>query len=257
MKHLVTLPLPFLLILAVASLRAQTVDGTLFHDLNRDGVRDAGEPLLGNVPVTLYGEDGNFDQTVLSGADGRYTFAGTAGLQYVLEALPGANWRLSFQDLGADADPIPAWPQGRRRPAVADFLVGHLRASSPGSPLLHVALGDSIAYGFNLCDSPSGANDYVKPLTIAKLDRAGSATLLKQAVLGYETNDLLDPAASGTIFDAIALAPQLVSISIGGNDFLSDDGTTRRQPRTWLSPGRTCRSCCRRCSPSCPTATWC
>ncbi|MBM4014900.1 MAG: hypothetical protein FJ293_08040 [Planctomycetes bacterium] len=203
---------------------AQTVEGTLFHDLDRDGVRDAGEPWLANVAVTLYGEDGLYDRTVLTGAAGDYSFAVSNGLKYVLDAVPGIDWRLSFQDLGADADPIPDWPQGRRRPGLADFLVANLRASAPGAPLLHVALGDSIAYGFNLCDSTGGKNDYVRPLTTDKLDRAGTSTISKQAVLGYETRDLLDPANSGTIFAAIALAPQLVTISIGGNDFLADDG---------------------------------
>lgn len=226
---------PVVLLALSASVRAQTVDGTLFHDFDRDGVRDAGEPALVGVPITLYGEDGNFDQTVSSAADGRYSFTAINGLKYVLEAVPGGSWRLSFQDLGADADPIPDYPQGRRRPGLAEFLVTHLRASSPSAPLLHVALGDSIAYGFNLCDSPSGKNDYVTPLTTAKLDRAGSATLSKQAVLGYETRDLLDPAATGTIFDAIALAPQLVSISIGGNDFLADDGDHARTAANLVS----------------------
>jgi lysophospholipase L1-like esterase len=214
--------------LSAAPADAQTVDGTLFHDLDRDGVRDPGEPALAGVPVTLFGADGGFDQTIATATDGRYSFIVTNGLKYVLEAVPGSDWRLAFQDLGADPDPIPDRPQGRRRPGLADFLVGHLRASTPGAPLLHVALGDSIAYGFNLCDSTGGKNDYVRPLTTDKLDRAGSAAISKQAVLGYETRDLLDPGGSGTIFDAIALAPQLVTISIGGNDFLSDDGNHAR-----------------------------
>ncbi len=215
---------PLFFVVAAARAPAQAIDGTLFHDVDRDGVRDPGEPALPGIAVTLYGEDGNFDQTVASGADGRFSFAATAGLQYVLDVAPGAAWRLSFQDLGADPDPIPAWPQGRRRPGFAEGLVARLRASTPGSPLVHVALGDSIGYGFNLCDSPGGKNDYVTPLTTVKLDRAGSATLQKLPELGYETADLLNPAQPGTIYDAIAAGAQLVTLSIGGNDFLADDG---------------------------------
>jgi len=215
---------PCFLALAAARAPAQTIDGTLFHDVDRDGVRDPGEPALAGAAVTLYGADGGVDTTIASGADGTFSFAATAGLQYVLDVAPGAAWRLSFQDLGADPDPIPAWPQGRRRPGLAEGLVARLRASTPGSPLVHVALGDSIGYGFNLCDSPGGKNDYVTPLTTVKLDRAGSATLQKLPELGYETADLLDPAQPGTIFDAIAAGAQLVTISIGGNDFLADDG---------------------------------
>lgn len=215
---------PLFLAFAAARAPAQAIDGTLFHDFDRDGVRDPGEPALPGVAVTLYGADGSVDQTVASGADGRFSFAATAGLQYVLDVAPGATWRLSFQDLGADPDPIPAWPQGRRRPGLADGLVARLRASTPGSPLVHVALGDSIGYGFNFCDSPGGGNDYVTPLTTVKLDRAGSATVQKIAELGYETADLLNPSQPGTIFDAIAAGAELVTISIGGNDYLSDDG---------------------------------
>ena len=210
---------PFL----AASAPAQSVSGVLFEDLNRNGVQEFGEPLLAGLPVTLFGENGNFDQTLTTGPDGAYLFTATTGADYVLDVAAGDLLRLAFQTLVADPDPIPDWPQGRRRPGLTGGLVAHLRAATPGFPLLHVSLGDSIAYGFNLCDSPSGKNGYVQPFT-DRLDRAGVASLQKEAVLGYTTADLLDPTGTGTIFDAINAAPQLVSISIGGNDFLADDG---------------------------------
>src|SRR5262249_20922038 len=120
---------------------AQTVSGVVFEDLNRNGVHDFGEPLLANVPVTLYGNDGADDTTVTTAADGSYSFNVVVGAEYVLEVQPGAALRMAFQDLGADPDPIPDWPQGRRRPGVLDHLVGNLRLSNAAAPLLHVALG--------------------------------------------------------------------------------------------------------------------
>jgi lysophospholipase L1-like esterase len=205
---------------------AQTIQGTLFEDVNRNGVRDFGEPALSGVPVTLFGDGGAVDVQTASAADGTWSFSVASGLEFVLDVQPGPDWRESFQDLGADADPIPDWPQGRRRPGASGFLVGNLRAATTSAPLLHVALGDSIAYGFNLCDSTSGQNDYVTPLT-DRLGRASAkATLTKLAVLGQETKDLLAASGTGTIHDAISAGAQLVSISIGGNDYLNDDGNT-------------------------------
>ncbi len=223
-----TLPLLIVGTLLTPSVQGQAIDGALFHDLDRDGLLDPGEPLLAGRSVTLYGDDGAFDVTVVTGPDGAFSFNPINGSKYLLDVALGADWRFAYQDLGGDADPIPDYPQGRRRPALLDLLVGHLRSSSGAAPLLHVALGDSIAFGFNLCDSVGGKNDYVTPLTTAKLDRAGSARLQKEAVLGYTTFDLLDPGKSGNLFDAIAANAQLVTISIGGNDFLADDGDHAR-----------------------------
>ena len=211
--------------LSVASpARAQNVAGGVFDDLNRNGVQDFGEPALANVPVTLFGGDGTIDLLTTTAGDGSYSFNVASGLDLLLDVEPGDPWRESFQDLGGDPDPIPDWPQGRRRPGAGSFLVNNLRAATQVQPFVHVALGDSIAYGFNLCDSISGQNDYVTPLT-ARLDAATvHAILNKLAVVGYETKDLLIPTQSGTVFDAISAGADLVSISIGGNDYLNNDG---------------------------------
>src|SRR6185295_14419925 len=135
--------------------RAQSIEGVVFEDANRNGVRDFGEPLLGNVPVTLFGSDGTVDVQTTTAADGSFSLSVASGLDLLLDVKPGAGWRESFQDLGADADPIPDWPQGRRRPGTTEFMVGNLRGATSTAPFVHVALGDSIAYGFNLCDSVS------------------------------------------------------------------------------------------------------
>ncbi len=201
----------------------QVLTGLVFEDIDRDGVHDPGEPVLPDVPVILYGADGSVDVQTLTDANGIYSFNAGTGAEYVLDLKPGAELRMSFQDLGADPDPIPDFPQGRRRPGVLQNLVENLRLSSPAAPIVHVALGDSIAYGFNLCDSPSGQNDYVTPFT-GRLDAAGSASLDKLAVLGQETRDLLDAGNSGSLYAAIQRSADLVTISIGGNDFLSSDG---------------------------------
>ena len=209
-----------------ASASAQNVGGVVFEDLNRNGVQDFGEPALANVPVTLFGSDGTIDSTVTTAADGSYSFSVASGLDLVLDVQPGDPWRESFQDLGGDPDPIPDWPQGRRRPGAGNFLVSNLRVATQAIPFLHVGLGDSIGFGFNLCDSPNGQNDYVTPLT-KRLDAAAvHAILSKLAVPGYETKDLLIASQSGSVFDAINAGANLVSISIGGNDFLNDDGNT-------------------------------
>jgi len=203
---------------------AQGVQGTLFLDADRDGVQDPGEHALAGVTVTLFGQGGNTDQSTTSAADGSFAFSVPTGYPYVLGVTPPAGMRLAYQDIGGDPHPIPDWPKGRRRPGTLLQMVPNLRAATAALPFLHAGLGDSIAFGFNLCDSIGGGNGYLAPLT-ARLDQASAgAVLAKLAVVGYETRDLLDPGNTGTVYDAAGLSADLVSISIGGNDYLNNDG---------------------------------
>lgn len=55
----------------------QSISGTLYRDLDRDNVRDTGEPGLSGVVITLSGTDtlgATVNRTVTTGADGEYSF---------------------------------------------------------------------------------------------------------------------------------------------------------------------------------------
>jgi hypothetical protein len=203
---------------------AQTVSGQLYHDIDRDGVQDPGEPGLAGVPVALYGNHGGVDLANTSDGSGSFQFSPPASALYAVEVTWPGDRRPSLLELAGDAAPIPNFPRGRRRAGTLPFAVNNLRQATVGSPYLHVGIGDSIAFGFNLCGSPFGTNGYLEPYTDRLNDVAAAASLNKIAVPGYETFELLLTSSAGNIFETISLAPDLVTISIGGNDFLGDDG---------------------------------
>ncbi|MEV4316905.1 SdrD B-like domain-containing protein [Actinocrispum sp. NPDC049592] len=60
-----------------------SICGTVWHDVNEDGVRDANEPV---IPNHLVGLHGNGDIYVNSGDDGRYCFTNIAEGDYTLRS---------------------------------------------------------------------------------------------------------------------------------------------------------------------------
>jgi protocatechuate 3,4-dioxygenase beta subunit len=65
-----------------------SISGLVFHDLNNDGVRDAGEPGIAGATVTLNGGTGG-PISVLTGADGSYSFTNLLpGTYSVVETQP-------------------------------------------------------------------------------------------------------------------------------------------------------------------------
>lgn len=215
-----------------ASAWAGSIGGVVFQDPNRNGVFDAAEVALPSVRVLLMGSDGAVLRQTFTGADGRYLFASLANGHYVVSVPPVTGLRASLPDLGADHAPIPDFPFGRPRYGSMPGLAGNLRrAASRGFDFRHVALGDSIGFGFNVCGSLGGEDGYIEPTT-ERLREAASATVItdKQAIPGDETADLLNPGISfpfgyNDIFYAIDNNAGIVSMSIGGNDFLgAEDG---------------------------------
>src|SRR5258705_13711799 len=91
------------LVLGLAALSAvpsfgQGVSGKTFEDRNANGIRDAGEPAIPGVNVTLFGTrdvGGALEQSVTSAADGAFTIAPGNGC-FLLDAVDPAGWRQSF-----------------------------------------------------------------------------------------------------------------------------------------------------------------
>lgn len=216
--------------LSAATVHGASIGGQLFEDRDRDGAFDAGEPALANFRVQLVGLEGTVFQQTRSAADGTFEFNGLADGQYLLSVRPRGPFRASLPDPGADPPPIPDFPFGRPRYGASPDLAQRL---SGAASFLHVGLGDSIGFGFNACGSLLGEDGYFEP-TSARLGGTTAPTLFgdKQSIPGHETSDLLDPGTSGDfpftdndVFYAVDEGSDLVSISIGGNDFLgAEDG---------------------------------
>jgi hypothetical protein len=65
-----------------------SLSGTVFVDVNLNGVADATEPPIPNVTVGLFDLEGNLLATTVTDADGNYVFADLVAGEYVVEVLP-------------------------------------------------------------------------------------------------------------------------------------------------------------------------
>jgi HEAT repeat protein len=213
---------------------AVSIGGVAFEDGNRNGIFDIEEAPLAGLRILLMGAAGTALQLAQTGEDGSYLFSDLPEGSYVLSVPRDARLRASLPQLTADPAPIPDFPFGRPRYASMPKLVANLhRAATEQSSFRHVALGDSIGFGFNFCGSLFGDDGYIEPTT-ERLRQATAADVItdKQAIPGHETADLLIPGLGpgfpfffNDVFYAIDVRAPLVSISIGGNDFLgAEDG---------------------------------
>jgi hypothetical protein len=218
----------------MAPCAAQGVSGTAFEDRNGNGVRDAGEPAVPGVPVTLFGvpdSGGSLDQTVPTAADGSYAFAPGNGCYLVAPQDPD-GWRLSWTRQARVDDSAPGYvfPVGFPRFAKLDQGLPNLRSGA----YRFSAMGDSIAWNFNFCGYPEQFW-YAKRLRdrLACAAPGASVTLDQAAVKGEHSDDLLvdDTADLNNVFRIIELQPDLVTISMIGNDLLDVDpaGTPTQQ----------------------------
>jgi lysophospholipase L1-like esterase len=206
---------------------AQSVSGHVYEDRDADGIQDVDEPAIADISVRLFGTPsagGSLDQSIATASDGGFSFTPGDGC-YLLAPWDPPGWRptLSRRDVYAQTTPGYSFPVGQPRltkldQAITNLSLGQLRYS---------ALGDSIARNFNiLCGSSTfwysrqlrARLACVAPLaTIPSVDEA--------AVLGEHTDDLLVDESNdlNNVFRLIEIQPQLVSLSMIGNDLLDVD----------------------------------
>ena len=230
MKH-VSLSLGMSLLLFVASAQGGSIGGIVFEDTDRSGEQDVGEPGLGGAPIALLGAGGAVRQNTTTAADGSFRFDDLPDGDYLLSLPESSSFRASLPNDVALPAPIPDFPFGSPRYSAPAHLVDNLeRADQQGLSYRHVGLGDSIGFGFNLCGSILGENGYFEPTT-DRLEGAAPIGIAadKQSVPGDETADLLDPDVdllffANDVYYAVDEEAALISISIGGNDFLGAEG---------------------------------
>ena len=214
---------------------AQQVSGTAFEDRDADGIHDAGEPPIEGVDVLLYGQSdatGPVDETDPTDASGAYTFAPGNGC-YLLLAQDPPGWRMTASrfDRFPETAPGYSFPVGQPRFEKIDGGQANLRAGA----LRYTAMGDSIAYNWNSCFFPESFW-YAKQIR-SRLQCAAPAaavTLDEAAVKGEHTDDLLvdDTADLNNIFRVLEIQPELVTISMIGNDLLDVDVDNPNQTET-------------------------
>jgi hypothetical protein len=215
------------LLLPAIPTAAQQIGGVVFEDRDADGRRDPDEPGISGVAVELFGDGGAVDASALTDASGGFSFAAGDGT-YVLRPLDPPGYRPAvarFDRFVRGPHPDPTHPFGQPRFSWLRHGIDHLRAGS----LRYTALGDSIATNFNFCELGNlfGSFTYSERLRdrLAATASGATVTLDAAAVKGEHSDDLLwnDGADLNNVFAVIGVQPQLVSISIIGNDLLGVD----------------------------------
>ncbi len=212
---------------ALGSVFGQSVSGTLFEDRNGNGVYDPGEPLLSGETITLFGSPdagGAWDQSVITGADGSWSFAPGDGCYLLsLDPVPGYRLVTTRDDLYPEGTAPFPFPVAQPRFGLMEHGVSGLRSGA----LRYASLGDSIAWNWNSCFYKSTfwySREVRDRLQCAA--PGASITLDENAVKGEHTDDLLvdDGAADGNnVFSVIARQPDKITLSIIGNDLLGVD----------------------------------
>jgi hypothetical protein len=220
----------------VSTAEAQTVSGSLFEDRDADGIHDAGEPPLEGLAVRLFGttdSGSSVDETVVTGADGAFAFTPGPGC-YLLapQEPPGLRLVEPRSDGVPETEPGYLFPVGLPRPSKLDQAVANLEAGS----FRYSALGDSIAANFNLLCGGSSFfySQQLRSRLVCVAPSADIAPIDAAAQLGEHTDDLLVDESENlnNVFRVVEAQPQLVTLSIIGNDLLDvdpGDGATQEQ----------------------------
>ncbi len=214
-----------LISLAVPAALAQEVSGTIFEDLNGNGLQDTGEEALEGVSVRLYGQldaGGTWDQVASSGSDGHFSFLPGNGC-FLLQVQDPPGWRRTLARYDERAEGTPGYnhPTGVRRYGGSPQLLDSLLAGT----VRYTGMGDSIAWNWNSCFDTSSFY-YSKAVRdrLRCVNPSAAVDLDEAAVKGEHTDHLLiDDGDMNNVFWAIGAQPQLVSISIIGNDLLGEE----------------------------------
>lgn len=167
-----------------------TISGTVFQDLNRNGVQDPGEAGFANVSVFLYDSSGTGRMTVYTDANGNYTFGGLADGTYRLTLAP-SYWSGLENNWVPTTHPAPG--PGYLDPQVSVSLSGIATANIALRPIVRssspittfTAPGGTVVNSF---DDAVAASDVAaalagnalfgaeRPLTTIDFDEASSYT---------------------------------------------------------------------------------
>ncbi len=225
-----------LLLAAWLPAHAQTLGGKIYLDLDGDGVRDPGEPALPGLSVSLSGQQsagGAFDQTVGTDPNGGFLFSPGDGC-YVVSPSDPSGWRLgrTRSDGFPPATPGYLFPVGETRLGKLDQGIANLDSGS----FRFTSMGDSIAFNFSICN-PGNSFWYSQQL-LGRLACASPSTTFMfdaAAVKGEHTDDLLvdDMDDLNNVFRVIEIQPDLIALSMIGNDLLGvDAGNSPTQEET-------------------------
>ncbi len=155
-------------------LNRASIGDRVWHDMDADGVQDAGEVGVPGVLVTLYNAAGAAIATTNTGATGLYKFEDLIPGSYSVGFTPPAGYRISPQDQGGDAADSDADPVSGRAIVTTldpgeDDLTWDLGIYLPAS------LGDFVWFDANTNGIQDGGEAGVPGVLVTLYNGAGSA----------------------------------------------------------------------------------
>ncbi len=152
---------------------------TVWHDVNADGIQDAGETGMAGVLVRLEDGGGNLLAEQYTNADGNYLFENlTPGDYRVVFAAPD-GWVFGPADAGG-ADAFDSDADANGRTPVVTLAEGEDNRNmdaglhQPGQPGKSAALGDKVWWDVNKDGVQDGSEPGLSGVTVHLLDAAGS-----------------------------------------------------------------------------------
>ena len=135
----------------------------VFEDVNNNGIRDAGEVGLGNVPITLLNSNGNATgKTTTTDGAGHYYFAGLNAGSYIIEITPPTGFVTSTGIFGSATGTYEPAPDPNVVPKLDNDDNGSVFNSKIRSKVINIGpgtspVGESEGASVNL---PDHHNDY-------------------------------------------------------------------------------------------------
>ncbi|MDH3425737.1 MAG: hypothetical protein OEM22_03610, partial [Acidimicrobiia bacterium] len=189
----------------VYSITPPDIGGTVWDDLNGNGLQDAGEPGIDGVTVNLYDSTNlaTVVATTTTDAAGWYEFAGIDNLpDYVVEVVPPSA-ALGFSPMGAgsngalDSDVDPA--TGHTAPIAVSAGASYYSSGDAGL-MFPVSIGDRLWYDINADGNPASGEPGLGGVTIELLDESGTVIATTTTV---HPTFLGDPAAGTFVFEGL------------------------------------------------------
>lgn len=195
------------------------ISGLKFSDVNRNGVKDAGEPVLGGWTINLLDSKGNvIATTTTAAADGTYSFPNLADGTYTVEEVQQLGWMVTLPSTGTYSETItggnaiPDVNFGNTNTGSISGLKfndlngnGKQDAGEPGLANWEIVLTDTS--GASISAFTDGNGNYVFDPVVA-----GKYTLSEVVTLGWKQTF---PAAPGTYSITVNAGDNLANNNFG------------------------------------------